>query len=41
MKIFNRKIRKSQIKKVGWLIIYGLAVLSMIAFTIAPWISSM
>ncbi|MFH1046913.1 MAG: hypothetical protein V1738_01300 [Patescibacteria group bacterium] len=36
MRIFNRKIRKAQLKKFGWLIIYSLAVLSMIAFTIAP-----
>jgi len=36
MRIFNRKIRKRKIKKFGWLVIYGLAVISMVAFTLAP-----
>jgi hypothetical protein len=41
MKIFGKKIRQRKLKKVGWLIIYSLAVLSMIAFTLAPWIRAM
>jgi hypothetical protein len=36
MRIFNKKIRRSQLKKAGWIVISGLAVLSMLAFTIAP-----
>jgi len=36
MRIFNRKIRRRQLKKAGWIIISGLAVLSMVAFTVAP-----
>lgn len=36
MKIFNRKIRRRQLRKFGWIVISVFAVLSMIVFTVAP-----
>ncbi|MEA3249693.1 MAG: hypothetical protein U9Q03_05060 [Patescibacteria group bacterium] len=39
MKIFNRKIRRRQLKRFGWIVISVCAVLSMIVFTVAPGLS--
>ncbi len=36
MRIFNRKIRRRQLRKFGWIMISILAVLSMLVFTVAP-----
>jgi uncharacterized membrane protein len=40
MKIFNKKIRRRQLKKFGWILISMLAVISMVAFTVAPGMSA-
>jgi len=40
MKIGKHKVSRRSLRKFGWIVISTLAVISMLAFTVAPYLSS-
>ncbi|MFC1638944.1 hypothetical protein ACFL26_01590 [Patescibacteria group bacterium] len=40
MRIFNRRIRRRQLKRAGWIVISVFAVGAMVLFTVAPAITA-
>jgi hypothetical protein len=36
MRIMNARIRKGQLKRIGWIIIATIGTIAMVAFTVAP-----